>query len=738
MSKGRTVLFVALLLGLALLLAACQKTAEPTPCPDCPAAVTCPEATPCPVAEAGVEAPYVAAWQGSGHAAADSEAFRHWDGSDPAVVPTGCAKCHAGAGLVDFLTTGKNEAVIDATTVKGIDCVSCHNAASSAYTSVTFPSGVVISGLGREALCMTCHQGRESKVSVDAQIERFKVEDLDAVVAPIKDDAGKDVNFGFRNVHYFAAAATLFGSEVHGGYEYEGLTYDWKFAHIDGYDTCIDCHDSHTLQVKVDQCASCHEGVATAEDLKNIRMLASTSDYDGDGNVTEGMFFEIQGLQEKLLAQMQTYAKEKTGSSVIYDAAAYPYWFADAEGDGVIDQKDGANVSFTTWTARLLKAAYNYQVSIKDPGAFAHGNKYIVQLLHDSIADLGGDVSTLARSDAGHFAGDTMAFRDWDGEGEVPFACAKCHSATGLPEFVKNGGTVVLTTAGSTTTTGLGNQPASNGFTCYTCHDEANWPALYAFAQVAFPNGKTLSFAQDADGKNIEDPANLCLACHQGRESSVTVRKYLGSKEADTVDAKISFKNVHYFAAGATLFGSEAQGIFQYEGKEYVGRFMHTDGFQTCTSCHDAHALEPKLEACAGCHQTDDPAAIRMTSTADYDGDGDVAEGLEGELKGLQDKLYAEIQKYADTKAGVAIVYDTNAYPYWYADANKDGVGDKDDKGAGVRYATWTPRLLKAAYNLQYSLKDSGAAIHNFKYVAEALYDSIEDLGGDVTGLTRP
>jgi hypothetical protein len=69
MSKGRTVLFVALLLGLALLLAACQKTAEPTPCPDCPAAVTCPEATPCPVAEAGVEAPYVAAWQGSGHAA---------------------------------------------------------------------------------------------------------------------------------------------------------------------------------------------------------------------------------------------------------------------------------------------------------------------------------------------------------------------------------------------------------------------------------------------------------------------------------------------------------------------------------------------------------------------------------------------------------------------------------------------------------------------------------------------
>lgn len=737
MSKKRIIIFAVLMLGLALLLAACQKT-EATPCPDCPAAVTCPEATPCPVAEAGVEAPYVEAWQGSGHADSTSEAFRHWDGEESGNVVASCVKCHAGAGLAEFMATGANETPVVAKDVTGIDCVSCHNAASSAYTSVTFPSGAVISGLGREALCMTCHQGRESKVSVDAQIERFKVEDLDAVVAPIKDDAGNDVRFGFRNIHYYAAAATLYGSQVHGGYEYEGMAYDWKFEHIDGYSTCIDCHDSHTLQVKVDQCAFCHEGVASAEDLKGIRMLASTGDYDGDGDVAEGMFYEIQGLQEVLYAQLQAYAKDKTGAAIVFDPAAYPYWFADADGDGAIDQKDGANVSFSTWTARLLKGAYNYQVSVKDPGAFAHGNKYIVQLLHDSIADLGGDVAAMARSDAGHFAGDTMAFRDWDDTGSVPFGCAKCHSATGLPEFVKNGGSVALTTAGSSTTTGIGNQPSSNGFTCYTCHDHNNWPARYTFAQVAFPNGKSLSFAKDADGKNIEDPSNICLACHQGRESSTTVTRYLGSKEVDVVDTGISFKNVHYFAAGATLFGSEAQGIFQYPDKEYAGRFMHAAGFETCASCHDVHALEPKVEACAGCHQTSDPAAIRLNSTADYDGDGDVAEGVEGELAGLQEKLYAEILKYAETTSQLPIVYDSHSHPYWFVDADKNGEVDKDDKGANVRYNGWTPRLLKAAYNYQYSMKDTGAAIHNFKYVAQGLFDAIEDLGGDVTGLTRP
>ena len=78
----------------------------------------------------------------------------------------------------------------------------------------------------------------------------------DAVVAPIKDDKGNDVNFGFRNIHYYAAAATLYGTEVKGGYEYEGKLYDAKFDHVEGRDTCVGCHDPHTLKVKVEECAT--------------------------------------------------------------------------------------------------------------------------------------------------------------------------------------------------------------------------------------------------------------------------------------------------------------------------------------------------------------------------------------------------------------------------------------------------------------------------------------------------
>jgi hypothetical protein len=135
---------------------------------------------------------------------------------------------------------------------------------------------------------MTCHQGRESKVSVDKQInETFKVTDVDAVVAPIKDAEGKDVRFGFRNVHYFAAGATLYGSQAQMGYEYESKSYDPKFRHVESFDTCVECHDQHATQIRIDACAACHPDATTVDDLKNNREPGSLEDYNGNGDTKE-------------------------------------------------------------------------------------------------------------------------------------------------------------------------------------------------------------------------------------------------------------------------------------------------------------------------------------------------------------------------------------------------------------------------------------------------------------------
>ncbi len=269
--------------------------------------------------------------------------------------------------------------------------------------------------------------------------------------------------------------------------------------------------------------------------------------------------------------------------------------------------------------------------------------------------------------------------------------------------------------------------PAGNGFMCTTCHSEPGGGERYSVNSVLFPSGKTVSFGgTDADGNFLPDDSNLCISCHQGRESTTSMNNALRGRDPDTVDERIRFKNIHYFAAGATLFGADVQGAYLYEGKEYLGQNMHADPdgkMNKCKDCHDVHALEPKVESCETCHDTTDPTTIRM-SDVDYDGDGDVSEGIHGEVETLGEALYAEMQAYAEANGG-AIEYNAASYPYFFA---------ADGKG----YAAWTPRLVKAAFNYQYIQKDPGAYVHNPKFVIQFLIDSIEDLGGDVSGYIRP
>ncbi len=571
---------------------------------------------------------------------------------------------------------------------------------------------------------MVCHQGRASKASVDSQIEKFGVtEDVDTVPAPIDDST-----MGFVNIHYFAAAATLYGSQVQGGYEYAGKTYDYKNDHVAGYNSCIGCHNPHTLELKLDECAACHQGVASVEDLRNIRMAGSLVDYDGDGDVNEGIAFEIDGLREMLYQAIQAYASEVAGAAIVYDQQTYPYFFIDTNANGAVDEGEAVFPNgYKNWTARLLKAAYNYQVSTKDPGAFAHGGKYIIQLLYDSIEDLNQaisapvDLSNAHRIDRGHFAGSEEAFRHWDEDGEVEAACAKCHSATGLPLFLKEGVTI--------------SQPISNGLNCATCHDDLSTFTRRAVNDVKFPSGAVLTFGEAND-------SNLCINCHQGRESKASVDAAIGDLGDDEVSERLSFRNPHYFAAGATLFGAEANGAYMYAGKEYNGRNLHVAGFDTCLGCHDAHGLAVKFEACSSCHpmvkSAEDLKLIRMSTDTDYDGDGDAGEGIAGELETMAEMLYQAIRDYAAAQGLPAIVYHPYAYPYFFVDTNGNGEADADEANFGNRYASWTPRLLRAAYNYQWFMKDPGAFAHNGKFMLQVLYDSLQDLGVNVSNMNRP
>ncbi len=743
MRKYKYLLIVGLVLAaISLVLAACSSTptAEPTKPPPVqeptqvaaqagPTAApsAAPTAAPAAVGASNditlADIPNVDEWKASPHADVKAEAFNHWNETDNKLVPADCARCHSSTGYQDFLNGAPKDVAIGTV----INCQACHSQAAATLTSVKFPSGVAVNDLGPAARCMECHQGRASKDTVDAAVKKAGLTDPDT----------PSDKLGFVNIHYFAAAATLYGSEVHGAYEYTGQRYDTKFQHVDGFDTCTSCHNPHTTQVQVDQCKACHKNVNSEEDLKNIRMPGSTVDYNGNGDTKEGIAAEIAGMQDLLLQAIQAYGKDVTQKPVAYDAASYPYFFNDTNGNGKVDTDEAkSDNGYKSWTPRLLEAAYNYQTSIKDPGAFAHNAKYTIEYLYDSIADLNTklstpvDLSKAHRTDAGHFDATAEAFRHWDEEGVVAAGCAKCHSATGLPQFISEAA------ASSDGATGIVvSQPLSSGFSCTTCHSDLTTFNRIQVDKVKFPSGAIVSFGEKVD-------ANLCINCHQGRESTVSMNAAItkaGAATDDTVSDKLSFRNPHYFAAGATLFGTEAKGAYEYTGQEYNGRFMHVETMSTCTSCHDAHALTVNVQMCQACHQTvktaEDLNTIRAPGdTTDYDGNGNNTEGIGAEVKNMSDALYTAIQDYAKTKAGTAIVYDPAAYPYFFADANGNGKVDEGEKA----FASWTPRLLRAAYNYQWVNKDPGAFAHNGKYIMQVLYDTLKDLGANVSSMTRP
>ena len=340
-----------------------------------------------------IKIPFYDAWVNSAHGDITSEAFVHWEEEDDKMVSESCAACHSTTGHLDFLgVDGSAMGKVDAKApgLEGVQCTACHNKVAGNLVEITFPSGMVVEREEADARCMDCHQGRASGSAVNAMIEKAGVSD---------DTVNKDLKF--LNVHYSAAGATRFGSEAGGGYEYEGLDYMGFHYHDDFATQCNDCHNAHTLEVKVSVCTECHENVKSADDFAFIRDEDNKLDFDGNGNNTEGVKVEIESMHAILYQAMQDYAKNVVKDPLMYDSHSYPYFFTDVNGNGKSDEGEAVRANgYKSWTPRLAQAAYNYQFVAKDHGAWAHNSKYILQLLNDSIQDLGQKVKVPATARA--------------------------------------------------------------------------------------------------------------------------------------------------------------------------------------------------------------------------------------------------------------------------------------------------------------------------------------------------
>ncbi len=316
----------------------------------------------------------IAEWSRSGHADASSEAFAHWN--DEGEIPPACATCHSGIGFrifhgIDGRPGGLPEHPVPIGGV--VDCETCHNPGLAAVTEIALSTGAMHPVTGGEVSCVTCHQGRASG----------------ADVAKAVDGIGEDTpdpSLRFVNPHYNIAAATGLGGYGHLGYEYEGKTYSGRFNHARPVDTCVSCHDPHSLTVAEAICLTCHE----TGDPGAIRI--SRQSYDGSGNVSQGIARDIEANADLLMSLIGEYAAEVAGKPMVYDGARYPYFFADANADGRPDESDGRAVAYDAFTPRLLKAVYNWKFIKADPGIHIHNPPYALELLFDSSEDLAGSL----------------------------------------------------------------------------------------------------------------------------------------------------------------------------------------------------------------------------------------------------------------------------------------------------------------------------------------------------------
>jgi hypothetical protein len=326
------------------------------------------------------------------------------------------------------------------------------------------------------------------------------------------------------------------------------------------------------------------------------------------------------------------------------------------------------------------------------------------------------EIMQWARS--GHANAHSESFAHWNDEGEIPPVCATCHSGEGFRSLHGLDGSEP----------GLPQSPIPVGgvVDCDTCHS----PGLQSVTHVTLPSGQQ---------HPVTGFEAACMTCHSGRAASVTVEKAVAERPGDVVDAGLRFINPHYATAAASLLGGTGALGYHYPGKSYEPRFVHARPVSTCLSCHEPHNLTVSQQTCLTCHETGASQDIRI-SRQSHDGSGNLEQGIAVDIAANRKRLFALMADYAREVVGTPIVFDAVRHPYFFADHNGDGLADQSD-GAPVAYASWTPRLLKAAYNWKFVGADAAIHVHNPHYALELLYDSAEDLSAalerELTGMAR-
>jgi hypothetical protein len=324
-------------------------------------------------------------------------------------------------------------------------------------------------------------------------------------------------------------------------------------------------------------------------------------------------------------------------------------------------------------------------------------------------------------------------------------ACGNCHAVDGVEQRVAgnvtfNGDTGPVDLAhgqlnyqnsgsGQVSEIVYAGQATVAAVNCGTCHDDspAHDPHLTGgdYVPGAFPL-RVPSAAADfgiverssAVGTSTGTPSgnygvgNACIWCHKSRKD---VTNYVLA--ADNNISSGSW-GPHL---GPTADVYTGEGGFEFAGSGYTNS-SHTNLATGCVQCHmpplaanngiGDHSFYPQLSACQQCH----------AGTQSFD-----VLGGQTQVSGMLQRLRVALNDLGMLSRDGVNPLDEEAL------ADTDFALDEALPQPGVSGAIAGP-----LYNYFVMARGSALGVHNPSYTQQIVYDSIEGIGGDLAGLTRP
>jgi hypothetical protein len=384
-------------------------------------------------------------WARSKKGDVTSEASSHYDFRQPdrsTIAPgatpansfgSDCVRCHTTTGYLNYLSNQSIAPFGSKSKTEGKEVLACnlchvdysyarrkvaqvtvyYNKSTNSKIRIRIP--MTYPDIGESNICLNCHVGRETGQIIKELANPAKTENK--LLVPSGTYNFK--NASFENSHYLAAGATIFktsGFEFYSShyYNYPDGHREVGVANFNNTGTsgpCITCHmkpGNHSFSpVAKDKSGTftaltsttcnnmlCHNGAMTADRLES---------QNGLFNAT------LQALNVLLQGDALPGNPSKSKRKYCYQSTS-PYFYYVLTNTLATSQVkdwmtyDSSNNAILGTGPNNMGAAFNYNVLIREPGAFAHNSIYAKRLIYDSISWLfDNDIKTTANTD-GYFS----------------------------------------------------------------------------------------------------------------------------------------------------------------------------------------------------------------------------------------------------------------------------------------------------------------------------------------------